>query len=143
MADAPAMRERRLRALGVEPLRLRIRNAGAADAVQDAPSASGAIRRLALQTDQAELGDPAIREMYEALTEAVGKAGLQSVRPCDVADDPTAVVMVFGAVSPPAGVPAERVLHVEPLGVLHADRARKRSLWVRMQALGRHGVNGT
>ncbi|MGH8124950.1 MAG: hypothetical protein ACREPK_03800 [Rhodanobacteraceae bacterium] len=155
---APAMRERCLRALDVEPLRLRVRNPVAAnatrsaspeapeavgaslrasDALQDDPSATGTIRRLALQPDPAELDDPAIRKMYEALTEAVGKAGLQRVRPCDVADDPTAAVMVFGAAPLPEGVPAQRVLHVEALGVLHADRERKRSLWARMQALGR------
>jgi hypothetical protein len=95
------------------------------------------IRRLALQPDPAELRDPAIHRMYQALTEAVPKAGLQSVRVCDVADDPTAAVMVFGAAPLPEGVPMLRVLRVDPLSVLHADRERKRMLWEQMQALGR------
>lgn len=98
-----------------------------------------AIRRLALQPDQAELENPAVRKMYEALTEAVGKAGLQCVRVCDVADDPTAAVMVFGAAALPEGVPPVRVLRVDPLAVLLGDRERKRQLWENMLALGRDG----
>lgn len=150
-ATMPAMRERRLRALAVEPLRLRLRAppvapivaqavSGAASAVvPDIASGVPRVRRLALQPDQAELGDPVINKMYVALTEAVAKAGLQSVRVCDVADDPTAAVMVFGAAPSPEGVPAERVLHVDPLSVLYADRERKRLLWEQMRALGRDG----
>jgi hypothetical protein len=80
--------------------------------------------------------------MYAALTEAVGKAGLQRVRVCDVADDPTAAVMVFGAAPLPEGVPMLRVMRADPLAVLRADRERKRLLWERMQALGRGG-NGS
>lgn len=139
--------ERRLRALGVEPLRLRARDAAAfspssAQAVapattQTAVPATPPISRLALQPDPTELLDPAINKMYQALTEAVSKAGLQSVRPCDVAGDPTAALMVFGAAPLPDGVPALRVLRVDPLTVLHTDRERKRLLWERMQALGR------
>jgi len=141
------VRVRRLRAVGVEPWRLRSRGTAAAPGVpavaeppptNEAP-ASGTIRRLALQPDPAELGDPAINKMYMALTEAVPKAGLQSVRVCDVADDPGAAVMVFGAAPLPAGVPTMRVLRADPLTVLHADRERKRALWERMQALGRSG----
>jgi hypothetical protein len=151
---APALRDRRLRALGVQPLRLR-RQAPAAGAppvevrIPDevvasvAPPApvvattTTAIRRLALQPESADLDDPAINKMYQALTEAVSKAGLQSVRVCDVAEDPTAAVMVFGAAPLPEGVPMLRVLRADPLSVLHADRERKRLLWDRMQALGR------
>ena len=151
-ATAPTLRERRLHALGVEPLRLRARAPVAAD-----PSTAGvtppsttpdpvpvatpapSIRRLALHPDQTELADPAIRKMYAALTEAVGKAGLQGVRPCDVVDDPTAAVMVFGAAPLPEGVPAIRILRADPLSVLHADRERKRLLWEWMQRLGRGG----
>lgn len=152
---APALRDRRLRALGVQPLRLRqVRTAAVAAPVEVrvldevvasvAPPApvlatTGAIRRLALQPDPAELDDPAINKMYQALTEAVSKAGLQSVRVCDVAEDPTAAVMVFGAAALPEGVPMLRVLRVDPLRVLHADRERKRRLWERMQTLGRGG----
>ena len=153
---APALRDRRLRALGVQPLRLRqtlavatvvepeeLRGPGEAVANSALPepamAASTAIRRLALQPDPAELDDPVIRSMYAALTEAVGKAGLQRVRPCDVAEDPTAAVMVFGAVPLPEGVPMLRVLRADPLRVLHADRERKRLLWERMQTLGRGG----
>ncbi len=151
---APALRDRRLRALGVQPLRLRrpvsaavaapveIRVAGevvAGVAPPPAVAAQTAIRRLALQPDPAELDDPAIRSMYAALTEAVGKAGLQRVRVCDVAQDSTAAVMVFGAAPLPEGVPMLRVLRADPLRVLHADRERKRLLWERMQALGRGG----
>lgn len=151
---APALRNRRLRALGVQPLRLR-RQAPAAVAppaairIPDevvasvAPPAPAAatttIRRLALQPDPAELDDPGIRSMYAALTEAVGKAGLQRVRVCDVAEDPAAAVMVFGAAPLPEGVPMLRVLRADPLRVLHVDRERKRRLWERMQALGRGG----
>lgn len=155
MNDAmPALRERRLRALGVQPLRLRglpadatasvpsAADASAAYAVPPAPMAvaeKASIRRLALQPDPSELRDPAINKMYQALTEAVPKAGLQSVRVCDVAEDPTAAVMVFGAAPLPEGVPLLRVLRVDPLGVLHADRDRKRLLWEHMQALARGG----
>lgn len=141
----PTLRERRLRALDVDPLRLRRRVSAAAPPVPE-PAAAPAtvavpgttsIRRLALQPDPAELDDPVIRKMYAALTEAVGKAGLQRVRVCDVADDPTAAVMVFGAAPLPEGVPAVRILRGDPLAVLHADRERKRLLWERMQTLGR------
>lgn len=161
MNDAsPAMRERRLRALGIQPLRLRRpASIGAVASVESAPSrlpttrdappavaavpterpAGAAIRRLALQPDSAELRDPSINKMYQALTEAVSKAGLQPVRVCDVAEDPAAAVMVFGAARLPEGVPMLRVLRADPLSVLHADRDRKRLLWERLQALGRGG----
>ena len=150
----PVLRDRRLRALGVQPLRLRqpmpaapqpvelrVADEVVASVVPSKPVAATptAIRRLALQPDPAELDDPAINKMYQALTEAVSKAGLQSVRPCDVAADPAAAVMVFGAAPLPEGVPMLRVLRVDPLCVLHADRERKRLLWERMQALGRSG----
>lgn len=149
-AVAPDLRERRLRALGIEPLRLRRREVATAappPVVQAAaPLASPAaipvataIRKLALQPDTAELADPAISRMYAALTEAVGKAGLQRVRVCDVAGDPGAAVMVFGAAAVPEGVPLVRVLRVDPLSVLHADRERKRLLWEQLQALSRGG----
>ena len=143
-----ALRGRRLRALGVEPWRLR-RDVVATTtapppvvvaATVDAGSAlPAAIRRLALQPDQAELRDPAVNRMYVALTEAVGKAGLQAVRVCDVANDPTAAVMVFGAAPVPEGVPAARILRADPLAVLHADRERKRLLWEQLLALGGAG----
>ena len=153
----PLLRERRLRALGVQPLRLRGRASGSAtprcaEPAEVAPPAStvpvaasapaetrASIRRLALQPDPAELRDPAIHRMYSALTEAVAKAGLQSVRVCDVAEDPTAAVMVFGAAPLPESVPAVRILRADPLSVLHADRERKRLLWEWMLALGRGG----
>ena len=152
---APALRDRRLRALGVRPLRLRqampvvvaelvevrVSDEVVASVAPPAPVVAPAtsIRRLALQPDPAELDDPVIRSMYAALTEAVGKAGLQRVRVCDVAEDPTAAVMVFGAAALPEGVPMLRVLRADPLRVLHADRERKRQLWERMQTLGRGG----
>ncbi|MGH8215816.1 MAG: hypothetical protein ACREPZ_09010 [Rhodanobacteraceae bacterium] len=152
----PGPRERRLRALDVEPLRLRGR-AAATDEVTEVPQATTraaspepasipaaepantSIRRLALQPDPAELRDPVINKMYMALTLAVGKAGLQAVRVCDVADDPAAAVMVFGAAPLPDDVPAGRILRADPLAVLHTDRERKRLLWDRMLALGRAG----
>lgn len=151
--NALALRVRRLRALDVEPLRVVSRAAAPAapaTAVAPAPvppvattsapaAAPVGIRRLALQPDQAELGDPAIRKMYAALTEAVGKAGLQRVRVCDVADDTSAAVMVFGAAPLPEGVPLLRVLRADPLSVLHTDHERKRLLWERLLALGRGG----
>lgn len=148
----PALHERRLRALGIEPLRLHrpLSAEGVAShpavvepvlhAALSTPAAEPektSIRRLALQPDSAELDDPVIRNMYTALTEAVGKAGLQRVRVCDVAEDPCAAVMVFGTAPLPEGVPMLRVLRVDPLKVLHADRERKRLLWEQMQALGR------
>lgn len=147
LASDADLRMCRLRAIGVEPWRLRTRGTAAAPAAP-APAEpppgndaqpQGTIRRLALQPDPAELGDPAINKMYMALTEAVAKAGLQPVRVCDVADDPDAAVMVFGAAPLPTGVPAVRVLRADPLAVLHADRERKRALWERMQSLGRNG----
>lgn len=144
-----AMRDtRHLRALGIEPLRLRacgaVVDGGEAEPVGmpepgAAETAPLRILRLALQPDPAQLDDPAISRMYQALTNAVPKAGLQSVRVCDVAGDPAAAVMVFGAAPPPQGVPAVRVLRADPLDVLHADRERKRLLWERLQALGRNG----
>lgn len=153
MNAAVALREHRLRALGAEILHLRARVAAAeaatseGGATQAAPpqaapvtpavAAVARITRLALQPDPAELRDPAIHRMYVALTEAVVKAGLQSVRACDVAADPSAAVMVFGAAPLPDGVPALRVLRADPLAILHVDRERKRLLWERMQALGR------
>lgn len=149
--NAPAtrteLRARRLRALGAEPWRLRSRVPAPVPAApigrepqraEPAPVACR-IRRLALQPDSSELRDPAIHKMYVALTEAVAKAGLQPVRVCDVADDPGAALMVFGAAPLPEGVPAVRVLRADPLAVLHADRDRKRALWERMQALGSNG----
>jgi hypothetical protein len=156
LTDAGALRVRRLRALGVEPLRLRVARdetvadpdavpvaapraaTPAADPVTDVPSAG--IRRLALLADPAERRDPAIDRMYTALTEAVSKAGLQPVRVCDVADDPTAAVMVFGKATLPGGLPAARILRADPLAVLHADRERKRLLWEQLLALGRVGT---
>lgn len=143
-------RARRLRALGIEPLRLRARSVAArgdapAEAVTaatptPAPRAAAPaipIRRLALQPDAIALDDPAIRAMYSALTEAVGKAGLQRVRPADVAGDPAAAVIVFGAASAPAGVVESQVVRAASLTALQADRALKQRLWARMQALGR------
>ncbi len=100
---------------------------------------SSRVRRLALQTDSVERSDPAINKMYMALTEAVSKAGLQPVRVCDVADDANAAVMVFGAALVPEGIPAVRILRVDPLAVLHADRERKRRLWEQLLALGNGG----
>lgn len=148
-AGVSGLREHRLRALGVEPLRVRHRDlvavvepcAAALPAANHAPPADAAavpvdIRRLALHPDPDERRDPAIDKMYMALTEAVTKAGLQPVRVCDVAGDSSAAVIVFGAMAAPEGVPAARVLHVDSLGVLHADRERKRHLWELMLALG-------
>lgn len=146
---------RRLRALGVVPLRLRdaacdadrpaeshvvapVPVSGSGESLRAvAPAPPLRIRRLALLADPAERRDPAINKMYTALTEAVVKAGLQSVRVCDVADDPTAALMVFGDVSWPAEVSSDRILRVEALAILHTDRERKRVLWERLQALGR------
>jgi hypothetical protein len=145
-AAAQELRSRRLRALDVEPLRLRTASASVSSpsrVVQEDADATPstavvtAIRRLALQPDPAELENLMLRKMYEALTEAVGKAGLQRVRVCDVAADPGAAVMVFGAAALPDGVPPARVLRVDPLALLHGDRERKRLLWEQMQALGR------
>lgn len=152
-------REAHLRALGVEPLRLRQTPvtpvvAAAVPPQRTSPEVPAAVAasapaaaevatricRLALLPDTAELADPALNAMYSALSAAVSKAGLQSVRPCDVAADPSAAVMVFGTASLPADVPAVRVLRADPLRVLHTDRERKRRLWEQLQALGRGEV---
>ncbi|HET9818650.1 MAG TPA: hypothetical protein VFP92_05740 [Rhodanobacteraceae bacterium] len=156
LMDDRVLRVRRLRALGIEPLRLRVARdetvaepdtvpvASPGASVTAAEPTTGAqpsgIRRLALLADPAERHDPAIDRMYTALTEAVSKAGLQPVRVCDVADDPIAAVMVFGAAALPGGVPAARILRADPLAVLHADRERKRLLWEQLLALGRTGA---
>lgn len=133
-------REQHLRALGIAPLRL-LRQPATTPSAEPAPAAvtpqAARIARLALQPDPAELADPAIRTMYTALTAAVSQAGLQIVRVCDVADDATAAVMVFGAAPLPDGVPAVRVLRADPLRVIYTDHERKRLLWEQMQALGR------
>lgn len=140
MNAAMASRELHLRALGIAPLRLRRRQPAAAPAAEPEQAAAipqvARIARLALQPDPAELADPAIGKMYAALTAAVSKAGLQIVRVCDVADDATAAVMVFGAAPLPDGVPAVRVLRADPLRVIYTDHERKRLLWEQMQALG-------
>lgn len=147
-AAAPVLRARRLRALGVKALYLRGRAPRHAPGIDTAvvppapATASGTppvVRRLALCPDPAELHDPAIQKMYSALTEAVATAGLQSVRVCDVAADASAAVMVFGTAVPPVDVPASRVLRVDALSALHADRECRRRLWQRMRALGRGG----
>ncbi len=145
MTAAPAeLERRRLAALGVERLVLRARSVvevvveAAPDPALGAAQAPG-IRRLALCPDRAELSNPALNAMYSALTEAVGKTGLKCVRVCDVAADPAAAVMVFGAAPVPPGIPATRVLRADPLAVLHGERARKRALWERLQALGHEG----
>ncbi len=154
MAAQPAMspRERRLRALGVTPLRVRGADRGRTRgaAVSPAPAAPAAatassadlprgIRRLALQPAPEELHDPVIHAMYSALTDAVGKAGLQAVRVADAVSDASAAVLVFGNAPLPAGVPRERVLRADALALLHADRSRKRALWDMLLALGRGG----
>lgn len=135
---------RRLAALGVERLVLRARRQAAPLAVAAPPTPAAAepvsgIRHLALAVDTAELRDPGIREMYTALTKAVGQVGLKRVRVCDVAADPAAAVMVFGTAPVPADVPAVRVLRTDPLAVLRADHPRKRVFWERLQLLGREG----
>ncbi|HEU0276895.1 MAG TPA: hypothetical protein VFQ95_03620 [Rhodanobacteraceae bacterium] len=138
---------RRLAALGVERLVLRTRRtvAPAAPALAAVPPATEAVepasgvRHLALSVDTAELRDPDIREMYTALTKAVGQVGLKCVRVCDVAADSAAAVMVFGTAPVPADVPGLRVLRTDPLAVLYQDRARKRAFWERLQLLGREG----
>ncbi|MGH8145431.1 MAG: hypothetical protein ACREPY_03775 [Rhodanobacteraceae bacterium] len=147
-----SLRDRRLHALGIERLRWRrpivcVPAVEPPAAVASAPASvaapamrsSSRVRRLALQTDSVERSDPAINKMYMALTEAVSKAGLQPVRVCDVADDANAAVMVFGAALVPEGIPAVRILRVDPLAVLHADRERKRRLWEQLLALGNGG----
>lgn len=152
-------REEYLRALGITPLYLRRPVATVAETQTVRPKVAPAeiaapvvlpavaaleaaprICRLALLPDTTELADPALNAMYSALSAAVSKAGLQSVRPRDVAADPSAAVMVFGTAPLPADVPVVRVLRADPLRVLHTDRERKRRLWEQLQALGRGEV---
>jgi hypothetical protein len=149
--SAASPRIRRLLAMGVVPLRRRrgrMREGELSVRVSQAAGRAGVpasilpgIRRLALLPDPHELGDPLIGAMYSALSDAVAKAGLQSVRVVDVTADPAAAVLVFGGMVVPDGIPPERVLRTAALAELHADRARKRTLWETLLALGR-GAGG-
>ncbi len=143
-----------LRALGVKPLRLRARDdaatvvatlAGdsrAAPAAQaDAASPSPCFgNRIALARASSELHRPELAELSAKLTEAISKLGLQCVRIADAECDPRVRVLAFGDIDVPARIDPARVLRVESLATLHADRARKRALWEMLQGLARAAV---
>lgn len=140
-----------LRALGVKPLRLRARNDAAtvvatlAGDSRAAPAAqtdvvSPTIRygnRIALARAGAELHRPELAELSAKLTEAISKLGLQCVRIADAERDPRVRVLAFGDIDVPATIDPARVLYVDSLATLHADRARKRALWEMLQGLAR------
>ncbi|MEO7149252.1 MAG: hypothetical protein ABIY40_04880 [Rhodanobacteraceae bacterium] len=142
-------RSRTLRALGIAPLRLRARNgatavvATIADDSQVAPAASvdaasppaRSGNRIVLVRASAELHRPELAELSAKLTEAISKLGMQCVRIVDAERDPHVRVLAFGAVDVPLTIDPARVLRVDTLATLHADRARKRALWEMLQNL--------
>lgn len=138
-----------LRALGVTPLRLRIaepvRESGpsidATDAVPTTGMDAGRFdRRIALAPLREETDLPELSALYAKIGEAVASLGLQCVRLADAETDPRVRVLAFGEVALPPRIVAERVLRVDALAVLHADRARKRSLWDTLQRLSQGDV---
>ncbi|MER3546854.1 MAG: hypothetical protein C4338_04290 [Rhodanobacteraceae bacterium] len=122
-----------LRALGAMPLRLR----GRVDIAEAAPGAAKVAfdKRIALLRAQEEIEQPALTMLYTKITEAISTLGLQCVRMADAESDPRVRVLVFGDASPPPRIGEDRVLRVDALALLNADRARKRALWERLQRL--------
>lgn len=136
-----------LRALGATPLRLRARATDAAvdtAALHPAPAASpGAApplhfdNRIALARSSQELHQPALAELSARITEAISKLGLQCVRMIDAERDTAVRVLAFGDAPVAATIDPARVLRVDTLSTLHADRERKRALWDLLQGLAR------
>ena len=132
MESATLSRIDTLRALGVNPLRLRTR-----DVAPQPPIAAIAAfdKRVALLRAQEEIEQPALAMLYTKITEAISTLGLQCVRIADAEADPRVRVLAFGDPPLPPAIDAGRVLRVDALAVLHADRGRKRALWDRLQEL--------
>lgn len=141
-----------LKALGVMPLRLRARAAvpqeavvqgpAPAEPVAEAASAPQALsdHRIALLRAQSEIEQPALASLYTRITEAISALGLQCVRQADAENDPRVRVLAFGDVRLPATIDPARVLRVDALAVLDAERARKRALWDLIQEMAREVV---
>ncbi|MEO6968111.1 MAG: hypothetical protein ABI132_06610 [Rhodanobacteraceae bacterium] len=159
MTAAPVVvlsRSQTLRALGITPLRLRARNDAAATVEpiaggsQNAPAvlagtASSSARhgnRIALARASMELHRPELAELSAKLTEAISKLGMQCVRIADAERDECVRVLAFGDVEVPATIEEARVLRVDALATLHADRTRKRALWEMLQGLVREAGSG-
>jgi len=124
-----------LRALGVTPLRLRTRSAIAKTASVSHTAAIAFDKRIALLRAQAEIEQPVLAMLYIRITEAISTLGLQCVRMTDAESDPRVRVLVFGEVPLPPAIGIERVVRVDTLTVLQADRTRKRALWDELQRL--------
>jgi len=122
-----------LRALGVMPLRLRTCETGENPAV----AAMECDKRIALLRAQEEIEQAPLAMLYTKITEAISSLGLQCVRIADAEADPRVRVVAFGDAPLPPAIDAGRVLRVDALAVLHADRGRKRALWDRLRKLVR------
>jgi hypothetical protein len=120
-----------LRALGVTPLRLR---ASEPDE-HSAAAAAGRDKRIALLRAQGEIEQAPLAMLYTKITEAISSLSLQCVRVADAEADPRVHVLAFGDAPLPPAIGAGRVLRVDALAVLHADRERKRALWDRLRKL--------
>lgn len=144
-----ASRAQVLRALGVMPLRLRVRSEEFIEAIAS-PKANGAAapvavaapsstldKRCALQRLQSEIEQPALANLYTKITEAISALGLQCVRMTDAERDPHVRVLAFGGVVLPASIDPARVLRVDTLATLESDRGRKRAFWQLLQKLAR------
>ena len=136
-----------LQALGVTPLRLRARSKAEPSAVpQPAPVAPmpkvAPDKRIALLRAQREIEQPALATLYTKITEAISALGLQCVRQADAENDPRVRVLAFGDVPLPSAIEPARVIRVDPLATLGADRERKRALWELMQRLAREAGAG-
>lgn len=139
-------RAQTLRALGVTPLRLCTRTATAAsvavgetaaaqsnaDEVRIAPIDNG---RIAMAPSHEELNNPTLAALYTRIGEAISSLGLQCVRIADAEADAGVRVLVFGDRALPSSIDGSRVVRVDPLSVLHADRERKRALWTMLRTL--------
>ncbi len=119
-----------LRALGMNPLRLRARSAKA-----EAGPRIAFDKRIALLRAQQEVDQPALSMLYTKITEAISTLGLQCVRIADAEADSHVRVLAFGEAPLPPAIGIERVLRVDALAVLNADRTRKRALWDLLQRL--------
>jgi DNA polymerase III psi subunit len=120
-----------LRALGVMPLRLRACETNENSAVATVECD----KRIALLRSQEEIEQAPLAMLYTKITEAISTLGLQCVRIADAEADPRVRVLAFGDAPLPPAIDAGRVLRVDALAVLHADRGRKRALWDRLQEL--------
>ncbi|HEX6613387.1 MAG TPA: hypothetical protein VF022_05935 [Rhodanobacteraceae bacterium] len=141
-----------LKALGVTPLRVRAAVAQQA-IVEKGVSAALAPRvaaqtqavpdkRIALLRTQAEIEQPALAALYTKITEAISAKGLQCVRQADAENDPRVRVLAFGDVVLPESIASSRVLRVDALAALDADRTRKRALWDLIQKIAREAEAG-